>query len=170
MTDERKVRFIIKKFIGQIQIWWKGVEYDLRFQGQVGITWEEMKLLSKRKYLPEQYLFDDLTSLSIKLGLRPEIRNQFIGHRIWTVNEAFQLALQFEKILRQPPIRNFTPEAGEINTKRFAATGKFYKPTNLQVTYKIADPRNKPPMVDEQRKDNKDECFKCGLKGHTVFE
>ncbi|KAL3522546.1 hypothetical protein ACH5RR_015380 [Cinchona calisaya] len=63
----RHERISIMKLIRQAQVWLTGVEYDLRLQGQVGMTWEEMKLVLKRKYLPQQYqydLFDDLTSLS----------------------------------------------------------------------------------------------------------
>lgn len=67
MTEERRVRFVIMKLVGQAQVWWTGVENEMRDVGQPPIVyWEEMKLRLKQKYLAYDYqnkLFDHLIAL-----------------------------------------------------------------------------------------------------------
>jgi len=44
------------KLIGHAGIWWKGVEHDLRINGQPLISnWEDMKLMLMHKYLTSKY-------------------------------------------------------------------------------------------------------------------
>ena len=65
MLDDQKVQLAVMKLIGQAQIWWSGVEHELRIARPI-INWEEMKQRIKQKYLPYDYqdeLFDQLTNL-----------------------------------------------------------------------------------------------------------
>ena len=52
MYDGRRVQFAIMKVVGQAQIWWSGVENQLRNTGHHIFNLGEMKQQLKRKYLP----------------------------------------------------------------------------------------------------------------------
>lgn len=102
-----------------------------------------------------------------RLGLRPEICKELMGRDIYTVDNAFQAALKFEKSLQQPLIKRFNTQVGEIVSRRFATNGKPYKSAATQATFKPAQTKTKAPMVDERNK-NKHGCFKCCMKGHMA--
>ena len=114
------------------------IEYMNRF--------EELKI---RCRAPES---QELALARFKLGLKPEIRNQMFPYKIYSIDDAFQLALQIEKSLQQRPFRKFNNQTSELAYRGPAVPNKFSKPTLN------AEPKNK------------DVCFKCGLKRHMAWE
>ncbi|CAI9106353.1 OLC1v1005491C1 [Oldenlandia corymbosa var. corymbosa] len=94
---------------------------------------------------------------------------------IKTIEESFYLALRVEKSLKVlQPFTRMNNEARETSNRKFTAPGRFTKPAVA------AEPRNKVPLLKEKDqkdecfkcgiKGQKDECFKCGIKGHMAYE
>ena len=56
MTEERKCKFTKLRLVRQARLYWGNVERFIRQRGDVPIvTWREMKLRLREKYLPMSY-------------------------------------------------------------------------------------------------------------------
>lgn len=85
--------------------------------------YEELKIKCQGVKDPRQILS------RFKAGLRAEIRTQIIPHRIYNVDEAFQLELKIEKSMRQPFNKRISCQASKTIARRPNEAGRNSKPT-----------------------------------------
>ncbi|KAK8954475.1 hypothetical protein KSP39_PZI002180 [Platanthera zijinensis] len=104
------------------------------------------------------------TASRFKAGLRSELRRELIPHRLETVDQIFQLALEYEQYLRTLSTRQF-PSRTDSST--------FKKPTPFQTTTATPPPRIATDMkgkaiATEGQRPGGIQCFRCAGRGHVA--
>ncbi|KAK8951621.1 hypothetical protein KSP39_PZI004098 [Platanthera zijinensis] len=105
------------------------------------------------------------TASRFKAGLRADIRRELIPHRLETVEQIFQLSLEFEQYLRSSSTRQFPPRT-DSSTFRKSAPPQ----TTAAAPSRIpADAKGKAVATDGQRSGGII-CYRCSGKGHVAAQ
>ncbi|CAL5428331.1 unnamed protein product [Camellia sinensis] len=104
-----------------------------------------------------------------KAGLRPNIRRELLRQPLYSLEHAFQVALDIEEYLNYPISKKFVSQVGETITKGYNNANRFQSNVSKQTSVNTADPKGKNYAANKgNRKQTK--CFKCGESGHMAFQ
>ncbi|XP_028056995.1 uncharacterized protein LOC114260987 [Camellia sinensis] len=104
-----------------------------------------------------------------KAGLRPDIRRELLRQPLYSLEHAFQVALDMEEYLNYPISKKFVSQVGETITKGYNDANRFRSNVSKQTSVNTADPKGKNYAANKgNRKETK--CFKCGESGHMAFQ
>ncbi|KAK8929046.1 hypothetical protein KSP39_PZI017906 [Platanthera zijinensis] len=104
------------------------------------------------------------TASRFKAGLRSDLRRELIPHRLETVDQIFQLALEYEQYLRTPGTRQF-PTRTESSTFRKPAPAQ--TATAALPSRVTTDLKGKAVATEGQRPGGI-QCFRCSGRGHVA--
>ncbi|KAK8951463.1 hypothetical protein KSP39_PZI004161 [Platanthera zijinensis] len=104
------------------------------------------------------------TASRFKAGLRSDLRRELIPHRLETVDQIFQLALEYEQYLRTSSTKQF-PSRTDSST--------FRKPTPVQTATATPTPRvtldvKGKAFATEGHRPGGIECFRCSGRVHVA--
>ncbi|KAI9195454.1 hypothetical protein LWI28_014976 [Acer negundo] len=153
VPEDKKVRFVKVKLKGPARVWWSSVEEQLHRTHQASIVdWEEMK---------ERLEIETETQSLVRYlnRLKTEIRREMLTARVYSVKEAYQLALQLERQATSSYQRRFQPI-------EFVSTRTTSTPNQKNVDKTVKgivpeDTRSKAKLVGEGL-----QCYKCKGFGH----
>nr|CAD1838142.1 unnamed protein product [Ananas comosus var. bracteatus] len=102
---------------------------------------------------------EDMTLARFRRGLREEIQKEITPHRVNTVEDAFQLALEYERYLKLPTKR-FGYQAGESSTKKWTDRNQNTAKSTVPFNQPNRDSREKS-LVEGTKPDlSRVKCFK----------
>ncbi|KAG5557605.1 hypothetical protein RHGRI_007755 [Rhododendron griersonianum] len=109
------------------------------------------------------------TLARFKAGLRPDIRRELLRQPLYSLEHAFQVALDMEEYLKYPIPKKFGSQVGETAAKGYNDTSRFRPSVSKQTSANTADPKGKNHAANKGGgKDNR--CFKCGETGHMAYQ
>ncbi|KAG5535161.1 hypothetical protein RHGRI_023069 [Rhododendron griersonianum] len=109
------------------------------------------------------------TLARFKAGLRPDIRRELLRQPLYSLEHAFQVALDMEEYLKYPIPKKFGSQVGETAAKGYNDTSRFRPSVSKQTSANTADPKGKNHVANKGGgKDNR--CFKCGETGHMAYQ
>ncbi|KAF7147941.1 hypothetical protein RHSIM_Rhsim03G0243100 [Rhododendron simsii] len=109
------------------------------------------------------------TLARFKAGLRPDIRRELLRQPLYSLEHAFQVALDMEEYLKYPIPKKFGSQVGEIAAKGYNDASRFWPSVSKQTSANTADPKGKNHAANKEGgKDNR--CFKCGETGHMAYQ
>lgn len=149
---------------------------------------EELILLRQGNMTVDEYTnkFHDLSIRSqieetgrqtlarFRAGLREDIRKELLTMRLMSVEEAYQFAFQLEQQFQQAMTRrsqlswsNSAPVASNKPQARTVGSNHFEKPKpHSSSGWNLYDDRRSKDSMRARNDKTKDECYKCGEKGH----
>ncbi|XP_004295495.1 PREDICTED: uncharacterized protein LOC101304264 [Fragaria vesca subsp. vesca] len=105
------------------------------------------------------------TLARFKAGLRPDIRREMIRHPVYSLEHAFQVALDLEEYLGYTKVKKFGGQGNEVvQKKNFEITGKA-RPGTTPLFNRTQDSKPLSSKTADSRT-----CFKCGLAGHMGYQ
>ncbi|KAL6134310.1 hypothetical protein ACLB2K_066542 [Fragaria x ananassa] len=105
------------------------------------------------------------TLARFKVGLRPDIRREMIRHPVYSLEHAFQVALDLEEYLGYTKVKKFGGQGNEVvQKKNFEITSKVW-PGTTPLFNRTQDSKPSSSKTAESRT-----CFKCGLAGHMGYQ
>ncbi|KAF7144488.1 hypothetical protein RHSIM_Rhsim04G0004700 [Rhododendron simsii] len=109
------------------------------------------------------------TLARFKAGLRSDIRRELLRQPLYSLEHAFQVALDMEEYLKYPIPKKFGSQVGETAAKGYNDASRFRPSVSKQTSANMADPKGKNHAANKGGgKDNK--CFKCGETGHMAYQ
>ncbi|KAF7119541.1 hypothetical protein RHSIM_Rhsim13G0043600 [Rhododendron simsii] len=101
------------------------------------------------------------TLARFKAGLRPDIWRELLRQPLYSLEHAFQVALDMEEYLKYPIPKKFGSQVGETAAKGYNDASHFRPSVSKQTSANTADPKGKNHAANKGGgKDNR--CFKCG--------
>ncbi|XP_057969585.1 uncharacterized protein LOC131158744 [Malania oleifera] len=109
-----------------------------------------------------------------RTGLRPELRREMFPHHITSLEQAFNLAHDFEQMNKGQMGRRYGNPSNETYNRKIQGTDKSKQASAGQVTSRGSNPtvqqpvdKGKAPITGSSRQNSGTEvCFKCHKKGH----
>ncbi|XP_050238175.1 uncharacterized protein LOC126687661 [Mercurialis annua] len=141
--------------------------YALR-QGSMSVTeyMQKFEELTVRSQLKEDNL---QTMARFKAGLRVDTRRELFRQHLATLDHIFQVSLDIEEGLNQPPPKQFGIQAEEAATQKGFGDNRDTKFNNSQ-PYNRSN-NSKPSFSNGTNSKNRgNECFKCGESGHMAYQ
>ncbi|KAG5531711.1 hypothetical protein RHGRI_026363 [Rhododendron griersonianum] len=109
------------------------------------------------------------TLARFKAGLRPDIRRELLRQPLYSLEHAFQVALDMEEYLKYPIPKKFGSQVGETADKGYNDASRFRPSVSKQTSANTADPKGKNHAANKGGgKGNR--CFKCGETGHMAYQ
>ncbi|KAL5715946.1 hypothetical protein ACHQM5_017696 [Ranunculus cassubicifolius] len=103
------------------------------------------------------------TLARFKAGLRADIRRELIRQPVYSLEEAFQVALDIEEYLGYQTMKKFGTPARETSSKQSNEANRNVRPSP-------SNPLN-PHSKSKPSSSNKgNDCFKCGEPGHMAYQ
>ncbi|XP_019168246.1 PREDICTED: uncharacterized protein LOC109163967 [Ipomoea nil] len=185
IPEDRQAKYVAHKLRGGAAAWWEVTQNNRRRQGKMAInTWRKMRKLMSGRFLPPDYqqqLFQRYIN-----GLRFNIREKMTLTPIWSVDEAFNMAIRAEDIFMQSNQRrqysNSVPRGPSVPPMRGNTSNRPIPisphPTTSNDVVSLRNPPQKQNNEQPTRsaapnpyaKPMTGKCFKCGEPGHRSNE
>ncbi|XP_062170468.1 uncharacterized protein LOC133876199 [Alnus glutinosa] len=179
LSLDRQVRFAKMKLKGQARVWWNSVEERLHRLRQPPITdWDEMKIKLQEKFLPLDYedsLFEELILLRQGNMSVDEYTTKFhdlsirsqVAETEGQTLARFKAGLQDDIRKELTTVRLLTPAVSDKQSSRTTAPTSYDRGRSHNTPEWSATDERKPKDVLGARGEKaRDECFKCGGRGH----
>ncbi|PWA50110.1 hypothetical protein CTI12_AA477680 [Artemisia annua] len=157
-----RVDLVAYKLKGGAQSWWKNLLLTRERQGKLPISsWERMEReLRRRNDLSETESQQVTRYIN---GLSPEIQDRISLVPIYTLDDAYNLAIRAENQLA----KRTRPTVFSSNQNSSLSTQSTFKPESSQYSSKSVDlDKKKQSMNTSTERPIVGKCFKCGLPGH----